>query len=140
MTLGILSTSAFLLLLPIQQGPPSANPPVPMRQTFVTAAQTVIDDASAVDIKADESHFTGPMQELNSAENILTNMAEDDREKDIAAEMKDLIFQISSCHIQAIDGADTTRCEAQIASARNRAMDSLHRHKEGGTWVDGPPA
>jgi hypothetical protein len=142
MNLGLLvATSALsLLAAPAQQGPPSANPTYPLRETFVTAAETVIDDALAVDIKADQAHFSGPMQSLKTAEDNLINMAEDDREKNIAESMKDLAFQISSCHIQSLDGADTSRCEAQVAGARNRVLETLNKHKQGGAWVDGPPA
>ncbi|HEY4009315.1 MAG TPA: hypothetical protein VGM11_04120 [Acidobacteriaceae bacterium] len=51
-----------------------------------------------------------------------------------------MVFQISSCHIQALDGTSTNKCEAQIRSAEKQAMDALNRHKENGSWVDGPPA
>lgn len=140
MNIGVLSATALLLLTPAQEGPPSLNPTYPLRATFVTAAETVIDDADAVDLKADEAHFSGQIQQVNEAETNLTNMAGDDRETDIAAAMKDLIFQVNSCHIQAIDGTDTSKCEAQLKSARDRAMESLNRHKVNGAWVKGPPA
>jgi hypothetical protein len=122
-----------------QQGPPGITPTAPLRQTFVSGAQVVIDDAQAVDVKADNDHFAGPMQQLRQASENLTAMASDDREKDIAAEMKDMIFQISSCHIQAIDGTSTDKCEAQVKAAEQRAMEVIGRHKEGGGWVEGAP-
>jgi hypothetical protein len=141
MNLGSLFVSTLLLLsAPAQQGPPTANPTYPLRATFVTAAETVIDDAAAVDIKADTGHFAGQMQQLKEAQANLASMAGDDRENAIADEMKDLIFQIYSCHIQSIDGSSTAKCEAQVTAARNRAMETLNKHKDGNTWVDGPPA
>lgn len=122
-----------------QQGPPGLTPPTPLRQTFVSAAQVVLDDAQAVNIKADNDHFAGQMQQLKQVSDNLTAMASEDREKDVAAQMKDILFQISSCHIQAIDGTPTDKCEAQVRSAENRAMEILNRHKDGSNWVDGPP-
>jgi hypothetical protein len=54
--------------------------------------------------------------------------------------MKDMIFQISSCHIQSIDGTPTGKCQAQIETAERQAMTTLNRHKENGAWAEGPPA
>jgi hypothetical protein len=119
-----------------QDGPP---PSTPLRQTFVSAGQVVIDDALAIDVKADNDHFAGAMQQLKEATDNLAAMADEDREKEIAGEMKDMMFQISSCHIQAIDGTPTDKCEAQVKTAERRAMELLKRHKEGGTWVEGAP-
>lgn len=124
--------------LDAQQGPPGLGPQYPLRQTFVTAAQVVIDDALAVDVKADNDHFAGAMQTLRAASDNLAAMAGDDREKSIADEMKDMIFQISSCHIQAIDGTPTETCEAQVKAAERRAMEVIGRRKEAGAWVSGP--
>ncbi|HEY4009316.1 MAG TPA: hypothetical protein VGM11_04125 [Acidobacteriaceae bacterium] len=83
----LLATTIFVLAASAQQGPPGLMPTLPLRQTFVSGAQVVIDDAQAVDIKADNAHFAGPMQQLKQASDNLTAMAEDDREKDIAASM-----------------------------------------------------
>ena len=130
----------FVAAAAAQQAPPGYGPHAPLRQTFVTAAQVVIDDAQGVDIKADNDHFNGQMQTLKQASDNLTAMADEDREKDIAAAMKDVIFQISSCHIQSIDGTPTDKCEAQVKRSEGRAMELLNRHKEGAGWVDGPPA
>ncbi len=132
--------SMFVLAASAQQGPPGIMPPPPLRQTFVSAAQVVIDDARGVDVKADNDHFAGQMQTLKEASDNLAAMAGDDREKDIASSMKDIIFQISSCHIQSIDGTPTDNCEAQIKAAEARAMEILNRHKENGTWAEGPPS
>jgi hypothetical protein len=125
---------------PAQQGPPALNPEPPLSQTFISAAQVVLDDASAVDVKADNDHIAGPMQQLKSASDNLTRMASSDHEKEVAASMKDIVFQISSCHIQSVDGTPTGKCEAQIQAAERQAMITLSRHKDNGSWVEGPPA
>lgn len=141
MNSGVIAVATlFLLAAPAQQAPPSVNPIAPPRQTFVAAAQVVLDNAAAVDVKADNDHFASSMQQLKQSSENLNKMAADDGEKDIASTMKDIIFQISSCHIQAIDGTPTDKCEAQIKSAEKQAMVTLNRHKSGSAWVDGPPA
>jgi hypothetical protein len=140
MNSGTLVAALFILAAPAQQAPPSVNPIPPPRQTFVAAAQVVLDNASAIDIKADNDHFSGSMQQLRQSSDNLTNMAADDGEKNIASTMKDIIFQISSCHIQSIDGTPIDKCQAQIQSAEKQAMVALNRHKDGASWVEGPPA
>jgi hypothetical protein len=132
--------AAALLVIAAPQGPPSANPVPPPRQTFISAAQVVLDNAAAIDVKSDNDHFNVAMQQLKHSNENLNAMAADDGEKDIAATMKDIIFQISSCHIQSIDGTPTDKCEAQIKSAEKQAMTTLNRHKEGSSWAEGPPA
>lgn len=136
----LLTASLFLLAVPAQFGPPSASPVPPPRQTFVAAAQVVLDNASAVDIKGDTNHYTPQMQQLKQSSDNLNTMAADEREQNIAATMKDIMFQISSCHIQAIDNTPTDKCEAQIRTAEKQAMTAMNRHKDGSSWVDGPPA
>jgi hypothetical protein len=141
MNAGALFAAALLAIaaLPARQGPPPVSPEPPLSQTFISAAQVVIDDAIAVDIKADNDHIAGPMQQLKSASDNLTGMASGDHEKEVAASMKDMIFQISSCHIQSIDGTPTDKCQAQIQTAELQAMTTLNRHKDNGAWVQGPP-
>jgi hypothetical protein len=136
----LITATLFLLAAPAQQGPPPLSPIPPPRQTFVAAAQVVLDNAAAVDVKGDRDHFTSQMQQLKQSSDNLTNMAADDGEKNIATSMKDIMFQISSCHIQAIDGTPTDKCEAQIKTAEKQAMTTLNRHKDNGSWVEGPPA
>ncbi|HEV2577206.1 MAG TPA: hypothetical protein VGU25_08345 [Acidobacteriaceae bacterium] len=136
----LVAVALFALAAPAQEGPPPLNPVPPPRETFVSAAEVVLDNAAAVDVKADNDHFSGAMQQLRESNDNLNSMAADDGEKSIAASMKDIIFQISSCHIQAIDGTPTDKCEAQIKSAERQAMTALKRHKEGSSWVGGPPA
>ncbi|HZQ43869.1 MAG TPA: hypothetical protein VFA99_11490 [Acidobacteriaceae bacterium] len=141
MNAGALVAAAVLVLAaPAQQGPPPLSPPPPPRETFVSAAEVVLDNAAAIDVKADNDHFNGAMQQLRQSNDNLNSMAADEGEKNIAETMKDIIFQISSCHIQAIDGTPTDKCEAQIKTAERQAMTTLKRHKEGSSWVEGPPA
>jgi hypothetical protein len=136
----LLTASLFLLAALAQDGPPPVSKIPPPRQTFVAAAQVVLDNAAAVDIKGDRDHFTGQMQQLKQSNDNLTSMAADEGEQSIATTMKDIIFQISSCHIQAIDGTPTGKCEAQIKAAEKQAMTTLNRHKDNGSWVEGPLA
>jgi hypothetical protein len=136
----LVAAALFVLAAPAQQGPPSLSPVPPPRETFISAAEVVLDNAAAVDLKADNDHFNGAMQQLRESNDNLNSMAADEGEKNIAATMKDIIFQISSCHIQAIDGTPMDKCEAQINSAERQAMAALKRHKEGSSWAQGPPA
>jgi phosphoglycerate-specific signal transduction histidine kinase len=136
----LVTATLFLLAAPAQQGPPPVSKIPPPRQTFIAAAQVVLDNADAVDLKAGNDHFPAQMQQLKQSSDNLTNMAADEGEQNIAVSMKDIIFQISSCHIQAIDGTAIDKCQAQIKSAEKQAMTVLNRHKEGSSWVEGPPA
>ena len=138
MPVAIVSAAFFALLLP----PPQSTLPTtlaPLRNTFVVAAETVIDSVSAIDIKGDDVHFNAQMQQVKTAKDNLKSMADDERERDAASAADDLIFAVSACHLQAKDGASTDKCEAQIASARTRAMEALRVHKSNGAWVAGPP-
>jgi len=136
-----LTATLFLLAgAPQQDGPPPVSKIPPPRQTFIAAAQVALDNAAAVDIKSDRDHFTGSLQQLKQSSDNLTAMAADEGEQNIASTMKDILFQISSCHIQAIDGTPTDKCEAQIKTAERQAMTVLNRHKDNGSWVEGPPA
>jgi len=130
----------FVLAASAQQGPPPVSKIPPPRQTFIAAAEVVLDNADAVDLKAGNDHFGSQMQQLKQSSDNLTGMAADEGEQNIAVTMKDIIFQISSCHIQAIDGTSIDKCQAQIKSAEKQAMTVLNRHKEGSSWVEGPPA
>jgi phosphoglycerate-specific signal transduction histidine kinase len=136
----LVTAMLFLLAAPAQQGPPPVSKIPPPRQTFIAAAQVVLDNADAVDLKAGNDHFPAQMQQLKQSSDNLSNMAADEGEQNIAVSMKDIIFQISSCHIQATDGTGIDKCQAQIKSAEKQAMTVLNRHKEGSSWVEGPPA
>lgn len=136
----IVIATLLLLAVPAQYGPPPVSKIPPPRQTFVAAAQVVLDNASAVDLKGDSDKFSDQMKKLKQSSDNLNNMAADEGEQNIAASMKDIMFQISSCHIQAIDNTPIDKCEAQIKTAEKQAMITLNRHKDGNSWVDGPPA
>ena len=138
MTAGIVSSVLFALLAPAQSTLPTQTGP--MRNTFVVAAETVIDSASALDIKSDDVHFNAQFQLVKTAKENLKSMADDERERDAASATDDLIFAVAACHLQAKDGAPTDRCQTQIENARTRAMDAIRKHKSNGAWVDGPPA
>ena len=139
-TAAFLTATLFLLAAPAQQGPPSLSPVPPPRQTFIAAAEVALDNASAVDLKGDADHFTTQMQQLKQSSENLKAMAADEGEENIASSMKDILFQISSCHIQAIDGTSIDKCQAQIRTAEKQAMIAINHHKDGSSWVEGPPA
>lgn len=129
---------AASLLLAVPQFNP-AYPHGPMRNTFATSAETVVDTADAIDIHANDAAFDAQMQQLHNTYDTLKAMAEDEREKDVASSLNDLVFAISACHLQARNGAPIEKCTKQIANARFRSLDALGKHKDGATWVDGPP-
>jgi hypothetical protein len=150
MTTTILLASALLLLtpaptlpastLPAPQQDTSGIPSTSLRNSFVTAAESVVNNADALDLKADPAHFNGPMRQLQAAEANLNSMAEGDREHNIASAMQDLVVQISLCHIQAKTGASIGTCSAQVSDARRSALDALGMRKSSGAWVVGPPS
>jgi hypothetical protein len=133
----LLASALSLLLLPPQTLPTTTGP---IRNTFAVAVETVIDNATAVDIAADETHFNAQYQQLKTSNDNLASLAYDDREKDIASEAKNLVFLVSACHLQAKDGASTDKCQAQLTRAGNRIMEAIAKHKSSGAWTDGPPA
>ncbi len=138
MNLGALFTAALWLFSPLPQSAPrDATPP---RNSFVVAAESAIDAASAVKLDGDDAQFGPQIQSLKTAQANLTRMAEDDNERDIASAVNDLVFAVSACHITAKGGASTGQCESQITDARTHAMQAMKKHKSGGIWQDGPPA
>jgi hypothetical protein len=137
MNLGALLTTALWLFSPIPQSAPRDS--TPPRNSFVVAAESAVDNATAVDLKGDDAQFGPQIQALKSSQANLTRMAEDDTEREIASDVNDLVFAVSACHIQAKGGAPTARCESQISDARTRAMQALNKHKSGSVWQDGPP-
>ena len=130
--------SAILILLLAPQTLPTST--APLRNTFVVAAETVIDDASAVDLKAELVVSDAQMRQVDAAKTTLNRMVEDDREKTAAAAVNDMVFQLSACRLQATNGANTDACSAQFERTRKRAMEAIDKHKSGGTWADGAPA
>ena len=74
-----LALTAILALFPAgSQIPQGAH--TPMRNTFVVAAETVIDNASRVDLKADLTVSDAQMKQVDIAKSTLKAMVEDDRE------------------------------------------------------------
>jgi hypothetical protein len=137
MPIGFLLASALFMFAPAQTSAPNQEP---LSNTFVTGAETVVDYSIAIDIKADDAHFDGQMQQLKLAKSNLNSMASGDREHDVVLSTNDLVFLISACHIQAKDGGDTTKCQSQVDRARNRTMYLINKHKTAGAWADGPPS
>ena len=135
---GVLLVSTLLFAQPLQSTLPTQTGP--LRNTFVVAAETVIDDAGKIDLKASDTVSDSLIQQLRTAQSTLVSMAQDDREKDVASISSDMVFAATACHLQATNGADTTNCQAQFARARTRVMEAIHKHKSGDTWQDGPPA
>lgn len=143
MNLGALLAPALLaaslgLPSPLPQSAPRDS--TPPRNSFIVAAESTIDDASALDLKAADAQFDPQMRALKAAQANLATMAEDDNERDIASDVNDLIFAVSACHIAAKGGAPTAQCESQISDARTHAMQALGKHKTGGVWQDRPPS
>jgi len=134
----VLFSTLWLLWQPAQSTLPTQTTPV--RNTFVVAAETVIDNASSVDIKADETQFAGQMAQVKTSRDNLDRMADDEREHEVVSATGDLIFAVQACHIQAKNNTDTGKCQAQVEQARIRAMEALKMHKSGGNWVAGPPS
>jgi hypothetical protein len=139
MTPTILLASTLSLLF--QAAPPSL-PTVtgPIRNTFAVATETVIDNASTIDLKASDVVFDAQLQRLKASKDNLVGMAYDSREKDIADDANNLIFLVSSCHIQAKDGASTTQCQSQLDRAKASMMQAISKHKSTGSWTEGPPS
>ena len=130
----LLASILFIAQYPM----PSHNPT--LRNTFVTAAETVIDDADQTDIKAPDAQFDPQMQQLKTAQSNLNQMVAEDGEREVVSETANLVYAIAACHIQAKTTPDTAKCELTISHARTSAMEALHKHKANGSWLDGPPA
>lgn len=112
----------------------------PLRNSFATAAENVIDTADTVQIHAEDSVFSAQMQQLHTVYDRLKALAEDQRENDVAQSLNDLVFAISACHITARGGDSTQQCEAQVSHARTRSMQAIEKHKTASGWEDGSPA
>ncbi len=135
MTLSLLLASSLFFL----QSPTQPHK-VPLRNTFVVAAESVIDDADSLDIKAPDAQFDAQMQQLKTAQANLDHMVAEDGERDVVDAIKNLVFAISACHIQTKSGVSTASCESIMSRARTGAMQAIDKHKSAGTWLDGPPA
>jgi len=136
MKLILLTASTLLFVLsqnlPVEKGP--------LRNSFVTAAEAVLDSAAAIDVTATDSAYSPLFTHLQDTRAYLDSMAEGDRELGIASNAKDIIFFVSACRLQAKNGASTDKCLTQLTTARIRMMQQLNRHKSGELWVEGPPA
>jgi hypothetical protein len=141
MTIAPLLSTVLWILAPAPQTVPSNAPP---SNTFITAAESVIDNAAAVDVHAADETYDAQLQQLKTAQDNLNRMASTDRDRDITTAVSDLVFAISTCHIQlknaAPDSVSPNPCESRITAARTSAMQSINQHKENGSWVAGPPA
>ena len=58
-------------------------------------------------------------------------MAESDEEQQAVQAVKDVVFVLSACRIQSIDGAATAPCKAKLETARRRAVSTLDPRKHG---------
>lgn len=105
-----------------------------IRNTFLVATETVIDNATAVDLRASDDRYEAQLKQLRQSKDTLTQMAEGQRENDVADDVNNLVFLISACRIQAKTGADTAKCTAQLATAETRIMDAIGAHKSNGAW------
>ena len=143
MNLASLVASALMAsALGLINSSPQANPRTdsePLRASFVVAAESAIDAASAVNLKGEDAEFNPQMQALKSANANLAQMAQSDDERGVVSDLNDLTFAVSACHIVAKGGASTKECEGQINDDRTHAMQDLKQHKNGAAWVDGPP-
>jgi len=130
--------ASTLFLLPFQY--PIQPHKVPLRNTFVVAAESVIDQADNINIKSSDDQYEPQMKQLKAAQATLTRMIDEDGEHEVVDATNNLIFAISACHIQAKGNAGTTQCEPIISRARTGAMEAIDKHKSAGAWLDGPPA
>jgi hypothetical protein len=135
--------TAFVFLLaaafPLpQQAPPQQTGP--LRTTFVTAAETVIDAVLATDPAASDRKFTAELAILNQLQQTLKGMTFDEREDDIASESANITFALTSCHLQV--RSDINRlptCKVQVDQSIQAVLLLLDVHKSGSAWSAGPP-
>ena len=137
MTLFLPLGASLLLLAQLPQNMPVDN--TPLRNSFVSAAETVVDDSAAVDVSAEDSTYDLRFGKFQADRAYMDKLADGDREHDIVASTKNLEFLINACRLQAKNGAAPDKCLMQLANARMRIMVEINHHKVGGAWVDGPP-
>jgi hypothetical protein len=134
----LLAATLLLTPAPAQIGAPI--PHAPLRNTFLVSAETVIDNATAIDPTAPDTQFDPQMHQLKQSRDTLKDMASEDGEQEIVTESSNIIFAISACHIQARAASKTDTCKAQIAASITAMMRLLNHHKSAGVWIAGPPA
>jgi hypothetical protein len=131
--------SATLLLL-LQSTMPGGQHGL-LRNAFRTATESVVDSALAIDPAASDTQYAPMMTQLKQTQTNLTEMAADEREREIVDETKNLIFTVSACHIQAGgDAAKAAGCRPRVEHAAHEVEVLLNRHKANGSWQDGAPA
>lgn len=118
---------------------PSLGGTTQIRNTFVVATETVIDNANAVDLRASDDAYEAQIKQLRLSKATLSRMAEGEREHEIADDAEHLIFLISACRIQEKSGSNADKCSAQLRAAEDRLMVAIGRHKTDGAWVEGLP-
>lgn len=112
-----------------------------LRNAFRTAAESVVDQATHIDPAEDEASYAISIRQLKQQQSNLSVMAADDREQEIVSESSNLIFAVSTCHLQAQgDAAKAASCRPQVEHAAHGVEMLLGRHRVNGTWVDGPPS
>lgn len=134
----LLTATLFLFSGPAQIGAPV--PHSPLRNTFLVSAETVIDNALAIDPASSDAQFDPEMHQLKQSQTTLKDMAAEEGEQEIVTESGNILFAISACHIQARAASKTDTCKAQIAASIAATMRLLNHHKSAGAWVEGPPA
>jgi len=129
--------ATLLLLTQLPQNMPVDN--MPLRNSFVSAAETVVDDSAAVDVSAEDSAYNLRFGKFQADRAYMDRLAQDDREHGIVTSTKDLEFLINACRLQTRNGVPPDKCLTQLANARTRIMVELNHHKSGDAWLDGPP-
>lgn len=114
-------------------GPPSHEP---ISNTFATAAETVVDTVASIDLHAVQGTYDPQFHNLTTQRENLDKLASNEREQAVSAAIKDMVLTLQACHIQAIDGADLTRCQGTLERDRARVMEVLGRRKVNGAWTD----
>jgi hypothetical protein len=120
------------------QGPPLQTGP--LRNSFLVAAESVVDNSQVIDPNEPSAQFDPQMRVLKQSETILKSMAQDERETGIASDSFNMVFSVSACHIEARDANKSATCKEQINHSINEIMTEINHHKQNGTWVEGPPA
>ncbi|MDE1162645.1 MAG: hypothetical protein PW792_11955 [Acidobacteriaceae bacterium] len=123
-----------------QLAPPPRPANDPLSNTYVTAAESTLDAAEAVDLGAAPAALDSQMANLKTTRTNLASMAYTDNEKLVLSAIDSLMFTLTSCRIQAIDGTDLTACKTHLLEYRHAAEETLGKHKSEGTWKNGPPS
>lgn len=136
-----LAATLAILFLTAGASAQRSGPPVKLawRNTFLVATESVLDQATSLDLNTEAAAFDPGFATLKTAQRNLEDMASDEQEQNVVSELKNMVFRLSSCRIQAIDGTDISGCLLKLAADRKDVMLAIHRHKENGAWTDGDP-